>query len=60
MYIKHTQTEDYNLPKSQLELDALLLKMKDSGIDHEKGMSINKEKMHQFQKECAEFDATIT
>ena len=46
--------------KSQLELDALLLKMKDCGIDHEKGILIIKEKMHKFQKECAEFDATIS
>ena len=58
--VSRPKPEDYNLPKSQLELDAHLLKMKDCGIDHEKGMSIIKEKIHQFQKECAEFDATIT
>ena len=42
--------EDYNLPRSQTELDTLLQKMRDCGIDAAKALEIIKEKKQQFEK----------
>ena len=49
--------EDYNLPRTQTELDILLQKMKDCGIDTSRAMVIIKEKKEKFDKDCAEYEA---
>ena len=48
--------EDYNLPRSQAELDILLQKMRDCGIDSTQAFEIIKEKKQQLERDCAEFD----
>ena len=56
-YASRPKPEDYNLPRSQIELDSLLQRMSDCGIDSAKAMEIIKEKKEKFEKDCAVFDS---
>ena len=46
-----------NINFFQIELDSLLQRMSDCGIDSAKAMEIIKEKKEKFEKDCAAFDS---